>query len=206
MRQALLLASILMIAAGVAHAQSDSFGQQKGDSALTKLALGKKIPGKLSMTTIDGKTKSFADLRGKVVVVTFWSDSCPYLKNAEPKLKKLHAMYASKGVEMITIAANQREIADKAAGYSRIKKHLEKNSVKFPIYVDHGNKVTDLFGAKTTPHCYVVAADGTLSYAGALDDDPRDAKGVDANAYVKTAVDQLLASKPVTTSSTKPYG
>jgi hypothetical protein len=59
----------------------------------------------------------------------------------------------------------------------------------------------------TTPHMFVIAADGTLAYDGAIDDrpqtsgDPRSAKN-----YVRAAVDELMAGKPVTVSETKPYG
>ena len=206
MRIMILAACLAVLAAAAGNAQQDSLGNDK--EMPKTFELGKKVPGKLELVDIDGNTTTFKDLRGKVVVVTFWSDSCPYMKPAEPKFAKLYDDFVGKGdkVVMIGIAANQREITDKTDGYARIRKHKEKMEIEYPLYVDHGNKITDRFAAKTTPHCFVIAADGTLAYAGALDDDPRGSKGEGTTHYVRDAIKSLLASKPVATKSTKPYG
>ena len=72
---------------------------------------------------------------------------------------------------------------------------------------DHSGTIGHLYGMKTTPHMFVIAADGTLVYDGAIDNrpepygDPRTAKN-----YVRAAVDELLAGKPVEVAQTKPYG
>jgi hypothetical protein len=72
---------------------------------------------------------------------------------------------------------------------------------------DSSGAIGHLYEMKTTPHMFVIAADGTLAYDGAMDDrpqpfgDPRTAKN-----YVRAAVNELLAGKPVTISQTKPYG
>lgn len=174
--------------------------------ATEALKLGKPVSEHLAVTDIAGTERTFGDLRGKIVVVAFWSDSCPYLRLAEPKLKKLHADYAVKGVEFIAMASNQAEIADKAAGYARIKAHLKKNEVKFDVYPDHGARIADLFGARTTPHCYVIDQRGILRYDGALDDDPRGAKGAEAKNFVRAAIDDLTEGREVRVTSTKPYG
>ncbi len=206
MRSLILAACLALVAGGPAVAQQDALGS--GENASKTFELGKKVPGKVELVDIDGNTTTFKDLRGKVVVVAFWSDSCPYMKPAEPKFAKLHEDFAGKSdkVALIGIAANQRELTDKADGYARIRKHKEKEGIAYPLYVDHGNKITDRFGAKTTPHCFVIAADGTLAYSGALDDDPRGQKGESTTHYVRDAVKSLLASKAVETKSTKPYG
>ena len=205
MRLIIVTACVLSMLATTVPAQDGAL--TKSSDKLTKtLSVGAKVPGQLTMTDTKGNKTSFKDLRDKVVVVTFWSDSCPYLRAAEPKLKKIHADYAAKGVEMVTIAANQYEIADKDAGYKRLNAHIAKNKVNFAVYPDHGNKITDLFGARTTPHCYVIGKDGILAYAGALDDDPRGSKGLSATTYVRDAVDQLLDSGKVAVAKTKPYG
>lgn len=206
MRSLILAACLAVLGAAPVAAQQDAFGGGKEMPATFEL--GKKVPGKLALVDIDGNTTNLKDLRGKVVVVTFWSDSCPYMKPAEPKFAKLYDDFVGNGdkVAMIGIAANQREITDKPDGYARIRKHKEKMKIEYPLYVDHGNKITDLFEAKTTPHCFVIAPDGTLAYAGALDDDPRGSKGEATTHYVRDAIKNLLASKPVATKSTKPYG
>jgi hypothetical protein len=61
------------------------------------------------------------------------------------------------------------------------------------------------YGAKTTPHCFVIGKDGVLAYAGAIDDDKSPETAGKTN-YVAKAVDELLAGSSVSTASTKPYG
>jgi len=195
---------VLAIVAGVAVA---AIGEDRAAGSGSKsFEIGKPVDGTMTLTDIDGKQKALADLRGKVVVVSFWSVTCPYLKVAEPKLQNLHAEYAGKDVELVAINANQFEIADKGKGYAGIRDHLKANDVDFAIYTDHGNRITDRFGARTTLHCFVIDPRGVLRYAGALDDDPRGTKGRDANNYVVAAVESLLAGRDVKVDSTKPYG
>ena len=74
------------------------------------------------------------------------------------------------------------------------------------MFADHGNKVSGLFQARTTPHCFVIDQKGVLRYAGALDDDPGEKKGETAVVYVRDAADALLAGKDVAVKETKPYG
>ena len=72
--------------------------------------------------------------------------------------------------------------------------------------VDPGNKVTDVLGGLSTPHCFVIDRDGVLRYSGALDNDPRGTKGASAVSYVRDALDSVLAGKPVATPTNEPYG
>jgi hypothetical protein len=83
---------------------------------------------------------------------------------------------------------------------------VKKAGVNFLVTVDPGNKITDLLGGQSTPHCFVIDREGVLRYAGALDDDPRGTKGAGAVSYVREAIDALLAGKAVATPTTKPYG
>jgi hypothetical protein len=107
----------------------------------------------------------------------------------------------------IAINANQGELQpDTNPPHTNLREHVEKAGVNFVVAVDPGNKLTDMFGGTNTPHCFVIDKDGTLRYAGALDDDPRGTKGAQATAYVKDAIDAVLAGKPVATPTTKPYG
>jgi peroxiredoxin len=62
------------------------------------------------------------------------------------------------------------------------------------------------YGAKTTPHCFVIDKDGKLAYMGAMDDDKEGTKGDKAKNYVKEAVDAVLKGSTVATSTTDPYG
>lgn len=85
---------------------------------------------------------------------------------------------------------------------------MEKGGKATAILRDTEGTVGKLYGAKTTPHMYVINAEGTLAYQGAIDDKPStdsdDIPG--ARNYVEAALDEVLEGKPVTTGQTKPYG
>lgn len=178
------------------------------------LKLGAVVPETVEMTDFDGRKLSFKELRGKVVIAHFWSTRCPAEKHADPVFQRLEKHYAeSKDVVLIGIASNQNELgprppkdADLTAHYKEFRDKIADLKYKHRIFADHGNVLSDLFQAKSTPHCFVIGKLGVLSYAGALDDDPRGDKGDEATIYVKNAAEELVAGKEVAVKETKPYG
>lgn len=173
------------------------------------LKVGSAVPETVSLKGLDGKATSFKDLRGKVVIVHFWSDRCPAEKHADPVMKGLEQYYKGKDVAIIGIASNQNELgtapgegADYGQHYKNLRDKAKEVGLTHPILIDHGNKVSDMFQAKSTPHCYVIDQKGTLQYAGALDEMGKEG----GKFFVRDAADALLAGKPVETKETKPYG
>jgi thiol-disulfide isomerase/thioredoxin len=178
------------------------------------LKLGATVAETLALRDMDGKSITFKELRGKVVLIHFWSDRCPAEKHGDPVMKSLETYYKDKkDVVIIGIASNQNEIgakpeegADFSKLYESYRKKLKTIGFEHKIYIDYGNKVSDLFQAKSTPHCFVVDAKGVLSYSGALDNNQSEDKGDDAKIYVRDAVDALLAGKDIEVKETRPYG
>lgn len=194
----------------------------------TKLEVGKTVPANLKLPTIDGKTTSFGDLRGKVVFVHFWSIRCPWEKYAEPVILGLEKKYKGKDVVILAINSNQNEIgakpkaakpaedveagetkgADKkkkAAPYANLIAHVKKTEgFEHAVLVDHGNKASRMFGARTTPHCFVIDQKGVLRYSGGLDGYAQNRDNPEP--FVKNAIDALLTGKEVTVANTRPYG
>jgi thiol-disulfide isomerase/thioredoxin len=176
------------------------------------------VPAGTRLTTPEGKDFTFDDVRGKTVVIHFWSTTCPWEKVAEPKIMKLASDYKDKGVVTLAINANQGEIGARPAPeafekkdgqelpYAALRAKAEKVGMNHPVLLDHGGDVARLFAAKTTPHCFVLDGKGTLVYSGALDDDGKGQLGDEAKHYVRQAVDAVRAGKKVETSTTKPYG
>jgi thiol-disulfide isomerase/thioredoxin len=161
----------------------------------------------VKLTDIHGHAHAMGDFRGKIVFIHFWSIVCPSEKVAEPKCKELQTEFGEQGVVQIAINANQREL--NAAGptpYADLRDHVEKAGVNFMVAVDPGNKLTDLFGGKSTPHCFVIDKEGVLRYSGALDDDPKGTKGKEAVSYVRAAIESILAGKEVAVKTSQPYG
>jgi peroxiredoxin len=168
--------------------------------------IGAVVPTDVTLTDIYGKAHTLGQYRGKIVFIHFWSIVCPYERLAEPKCVEMQKQFGDKVVE-IAINANQRELQpDSNPPHANLRDHAEKAALNFIVAVDPGNKLTDLFGATNTPHCFVIDRDGTLRYAGALDDDPRGQKKEQATPYVKNAIESLLAGNPVAVSTTRPYG
>jgi len=202
MRRRLIVAAILTLTPLLVAASPGVV-----QAAPTPVAVGAVVPKDVTLTDIYGKTHSLADYRGKVVFIHFWSIVCPYEKLAEPKCIGIQQAYADKGVVQIAINANQGELkGDGGAPYANLRDHVEKAGVTFLVTVDPGNKVTDVLGGQSTPHCFVIDRDGVLRYSGALDNDPRGTKGASAVSYVRDALDSVLAGKPVATPTTEPYG
>jgi thiol-disulfide isomerase/thioredoxin len=176
-------------------------------AASTGYAIGSTVSGDIQLKDIYGKEHSLSDYRGKVVFIHFWSIICPYEKLAEPKCKDIQKDFADKGVVEIAINANQRELKpDSNPPYADLREHAEKAALNFIVAVDPGNKVTDMFGGKSTPHCFVIDKQGVLRYSGALDDDPKGEKGANAANYVRDAITAVLSGQPVAVTTTKPYG
>lgn len=179
-----------------------------------ELGVGSTVPASLALPDLDGEMHSFSDLRGKVVMVHFWSSTCPYEVHADPIFAAMEKRFSgSRDVVMIGINSNETELG-KAPGkktkrsrlYGDLRKKMAEVGYSHPMLADHGNVVADLFQAQSTPHCFVIDAKGVIRYAGALDDDPRGKKGDDATNYVSDAIDAVRMGKAPKVASTKPYG
>lgn len=178
------------------------------------LKVGSVVPETLALPDLDGERHSFKDLRGKIVVLHFWSDRCPYEEHANPIFAKMEKRFeGSDDVVMIGIDSNHTELgdrpkkdADHSKHYTSMRKKMKEAGVTHPMLADHGNVVADLFAAQSTPHCFVIDAKGKIRYAGALDDDPRGQKGDDATNYVLDAVAAVKAGEDPKVANTKPYG
>jgi hypothetical protein len=163
-----------------------------------------------TLTDTSGTSHNLSDFKGKVVVLEWVNHGCPFVvKHYSPgNMQGLQADYTSKGVVWLSIcsSAEGKQGYYTAEGWQKL--NAEKGGKATAILLDPEGTVGKLYGAKTTPHMYVINAEGTLVYQGAIDDKPStdsdDIPG--AKNYVKAALDEVLAGKPVTTGQTKPYG
>ena len=118
--------------------------------------LGSVVDENLTLTDLDGNELKLKDLRGKVVLIHFWSTTCPYEVVADPKFTELAKRWRdNQDVVILAINANQSEIGAgrPSDGYAAVREHMKKKQLSFPVYADHGNRVADLFQAQSTPHC-----------------------------------------------------
>lgn len=170
--------------------------------------IGEPAPA-FTLTDTDGKTVNLADYAGKMVVLEWYNPECPFIVKHHSESKgnmtfnKLHAEYASKGVTFLAINSG----AKGKQGNGKELNIQKKAEYKLPyaVLLDEDGKVGNLYGAKTTPHVFIIGKDGKLAYKGAIDNNDDPEKGGDKN-YAKLALDEMIAGKAVSTSETKPYG
>ena len=181
------------------------------------LAIGEQLQKGMSLRAIDGKIQLLDDLKGKVVVLHFWSTTCPWEELAEPKINAIADAFAGKDVVVLGIAANANEIGEPPAPEAFDEKDADKRpypklrakaaaiKANHAILVDHDAVLGKLLDAKTTPHCFVFDKELKLQYQGALDDDGQGRKE-SPTRYVHDAVASLLAGDKPGVQTTKPYG
>lgn len=162
-----------------------------------------------TLTDTDGKTVKLADFKGKIVVLEWFNPGCPYIhKHHDPEIgnmtfNKLYSEYNSKDVVFLAINSSAKGMEGNGKDVNAKAKGDYK--MEYPILLDEDGTVGRAYGARTTPHVFIIATDGTLAYNGAIDNSTDPKKAGDKN-YAKVALDELLAGKKVSTSETKPYG
>jgi peroxiredoxin len=160
----------------------------------------RKAPA-FTLEDVDGKKVSLSDFADKIVVLEWMNPGCPIWTRHHKAgtFRKLAEKYKDKGV--VWLAINSTHSADK----EKNKKFAETEKVPYPILDDHAGTVGKAYGAKTTPHMFVIDKHGRLAYEGAIDDDPAGKKENPLN-YVDQALTELLAGKAVSVPKTEPYG
>ena len=172
------------------------------------------VPGQaapdFSLKDAQGRPHALSKLKGQVVVLEWVNPECPFVKKhyGSQNMQKLQKAYGAKGVTWLLVnssAPGKQGHLTTTSGPAFVK---DSGAAAAALLFDHDGQVGRLYGAKTTPHMYVIDRAGKLAYAGAIDDkpstDPDDIPG--ARNYVSDALDAVLQDKAVATASTAPYG
>ncbi len=178
-------------------------------AAVTTAAIDQMAPD-FALAGIDGKTYKLSDFKGKYVVLEWNNLDCPFVKKhyGSGNMQALQKKYTDKGIVWLTICSS----AQGKQGYyepAALQELTKEKKLSSTAYLrDADGKVGKEYGAKTTPSIFIVNPEGTLIYAGAIDDkpspDPNDIPG--ATNYVAACLDASLAGKAVATKSTVSYG
>ncbi len=173
---------------------------------IAKSAIGKKVDP-FSLQDFRGKAHTLADLRdSKLVVVAFLGVECPLSKLYAPRLVELSQTYGPKGVAFLGIDSNRQDSVTEMAQYAKV------HGVEFPFLKDLNNTLADAFGATRNPQVFVLDRDRIVRYAGRVDDQygfdtgSGYARAAARKCDLANAVDELLAGKPVTQSTTEAIG
>jgi peroxiredoxin len=171
--------------------------------------VGQPAPA-FTLADSNGKAHTLAGLEGRTVVLEWWNHECPFVGKhyGSGNMQKLQKEWTAKGVVWLTVsssAAGKQGYVDGAKANALMK---EKGGAPSAVLLDHDGKVGKAFGAKTTPHMYVIDGRGTVVYAGGIDDkastDPADV--ATAKNLVQAALAEVTAGKAVTTATSQPYG
>lgn len=165
--------------------------------------VGEKAPD-FTLNDTAGHEVGLADFKGKVVVLEWTNPDCPFVKRhyQEGTMKNL-ASATSESMGVVWLTINSTNYMDAAANAGFVK----AEGITWPVLVDQDGAVGHAYGAATTPHMFVIDAEGTVVYEGAIDDDPRGNMEAGARTnYVSDALNDIAAGKAVSTPETKPYG
>lgn len=171
--------------------------------------IGRPAPD-FSATDSHGKSVSLADYRGKLVVLEWTNDGCPFVQHYYKRgnMQALQKEYTGKGVVWLTVISSAPGTQGYADGARADQLTKQRSAAPSEVLLDPAGIVGHLYDAKTTPHMFIIDAAGKLIYAGGIDSlpstDPDDIGR--ASPYVKTALDEALAGKAVSKSLTSPYG
>jgi len=161
-------------------------------------------------TDMHGKPVNLADLKGKYVVLEWHNQGCPFVvKHYESgNMQKLQKELTGQGAAWITVISSAPGKQGHVTAAEEEAYLKAQNATPTDVVFDEDGKIGQAYGAKTTPHMFVIDDKGTLVYAGAIDDkastDKADVAG--ATNYVQAAYTEAKAGQPVKTPSTAPYG
>ena len=177
-------------------------------AALASAVVGKPAPS-FTVTDLDGKPAKLADYKGKTVVLEWHNFGCPFVMK-HYNSGNMQALQKKYGGDVVWLAVNSTN-----KGHSDwtdpgpLGEQLKKFGAQPARYlVDEPGTMGLAYGAKTTPHMYIIDPSGKVVYNGAIDDkrstNPADVKT--SKNYVAAALEELKAGKPVSVASTAPYG
>jgi hypothetical protein len=177
--------------------------------ALAEVQIGKPAPN-FKANDVDGQVVSLSDFRGKTVVLEWNNPECPFVRKhySSGNMQKTQAAAKKEGVVWLTINSSAPGKQGHVDGVKAKSMIATQQAQPTAYLLDPQGKLGNGYGAKTTPHMYIINPRGTLVYMGGIDDkpspNPADVNG--ARNHVLTALSELKAGKPVSVPTSRPYG
>ena len=192
-----LLTALLTLAASTALFAADS------------PAVGSTAPD-FSLTDSKGKTQTVSQYKGKYVVLEWFNPECPFVKKhyGSGNMQKLQEEFTGKGVVWLTVDSSAQGKEGYLTAEQANAKITELKTKQTALVLDPDGKAGQAYGAKNTPHMFVINPEGKIVYEGAIDSKatPNPTDIASSTNYVKVALEESLSGKTVTTANTKPYG
>lgn len=178
-------------------------GTQNAKAAVKADAkIGAPAPA-FTLKTVDGKDWSLSDAKGKVVVIEWVNPECPVCRGLVEDGTVAAGVKECREVNSDVVYVAINSCAAKKSSLDATGAYLKDNKLDIIGLLDTDGKVGHSYGARTTPHCFVINAEGVLVYQGAINNSQ---SGDGKTNYVVNAVKQLKAGETVTPSETKSFG
>lgn len=171
--------------------------------------VGAAAPG-FSLPDSKGKTHSLGDFKGKYVVLEWFNPGCPFVQKhyTSDNMQSLQNEFTGKDVVWLTIDSSAQGKQGYLSPEEANKQMADWKMKPTALLLDPDGKVGHEYAATNTPHMYIIDPGGKLIYSGAIDSkptaDPKDVK--DATNYVKVALEEAIAGKPISTPTSRAYG
>lgn len=158
----------------------------------------------------DGKARKLSEFAGKTVILEWTNHDCPYVRKhyTSATMQTLQKDMAKEGIVWLSVISSPVGEQGHVDGAKANELTKSRDAAPAAVLLDPNSKVARAYGATTTPHMYIVDPKGMLAYMGAIDDKPSASAAslTGAKSYVRQAVAELKAGKPVSEASTKAYG
>lgn len=168
-----------------------------------ELAVGAEAPKFSLVNATDGKTYTFQPGDGKTSVIVFTCNSCPYSKAFENRISDLGREYQKRGVVFYAINPND-DVAYPSETLDKMAERAKSKHFTFPYLKDGDSSVARAYGARVTPHVFMVDGKGKVRYVGYVDDSAKTEER--EHTGLSEALDALLAKKEIQRASTKAFG
>ncbi len=171
-------------------------------------AVGQAAPD-FTLTDTTGKAVKLSDFRGKHVVLEWNNPACPFVrKHYQGNMQALQKEAADKGIVWLAINSTEDGSADYLTPPQLGRWMAEQKAMPTATLMDEDGKVGRAYAARVTPHMYIVNAQGQLAYAGGIDSIPsaRVEDIAKATPYIRQAMAEIAAGKPLSVSTSRPYG
>lgn len=200
------LAAVVGIAAIAGPAAFNYFDEP--DIKLVDLVVGQPAPA-FTLPAANGKSVSLADYKGRTVVLEWNNPGCPFVKKqyGSGNMQKAQAAAAQDGVVWLTINSGAPGKQGHMDGEEAQAFVAEAGARPAAYLLDPQGQVGRAYGARTTPHMYVINGAGSLVYAGAIDNtEGSDRTDIQVRNHVLAALTELKAGQPVSVPSSRPFG
>ena len=168
-----------------------------------EISVGGMAPAFALVNAVDQKTVKFTPGDGKISVVVFTCNQCPYARAFEPRLVEIANRYQAKGVAFYAIDSND-DSRYEVETLANMRDRAVNNGYPYPYLKDADSAVARAYGARVTPHVFVVDGKGAVQYRGYIDNSARPDDRTDAG--LSNALEALLANRPVVNASTRAFG